>query len=59
MMEKSTETAEPSSWKLMNSRLTAMELPWDQTALHMLETVVKVGLSVRHLAVGPESISGP
>ena len=30
MMEKSTETAEPSSWKLMNSRLTAVEPPWTE-----------------------------
>lgn len=27
MMEKSTETAEPSSWKLMNSRPTTVETP--------------------------------
>lgn len=29
MMEKSTETAESSSWKLRNSRPTAVEPPWD------------------------------
>lgn len=27
MMDKSTETAEPSLWETMNSRLTAVVLP--------------------------------
>ena len=31
MKEKYTETAEPSSWELMNPRQTAMEPPWDPT----------------------------
>lgn len=31
MMEQSTETAEPSFWKLMSSRLTIVESPWNQT----------------------------
>lgn len=33
MMEKFIDTAEPSSWKLMSSRLTVMKPPWDKTRL--------------------------
>ena len=54
MREKTTETAEPSLWKLMDSSLTAMEPPWD----HMWETVVKFELPVRPLAVGSGSLPG-
>ena len=31
MMGKSIETAQPSSWELINSRTTAAEPVWDQT----------------------------
>ena len=31
MMEKCIETTEPSLWKLMNPRPTAVEFPWDRT----------------------------
>ena len=36
MRKKSTETVEPSSWKLRNSRLTAVEPPWVQTRPSMI-----------------------
>ena len=29
MMEKSTDTVEPTSWKLKDSRPTAVEPPWN------------------------------
>ena len=58
MIEKSTETANPSLWKSMNSILTAVESSCTELGLHMGETVVKLGLSDGPLAVGPGSIPG-
>ena len=59
MMEKSTETAEPSLWKLLKSRLTVVGPPMGlNQAFHMWETVMKVGLYEGTLAVGPGSIPG-
>ena len=41
MMEKATETAEPSLWKLMNSRQIAVESSWDELGPPYM---VKLGL---------------